>query len=418
MAGKGDRRDMGSGSLYQRADGMWIGYVSLPVGADGKRRRKYISGRTKALAAQRLKDARKDLDRSGDLPTSSPTVAAWARQWLTIRKRDMKPTSWVSYERQVTRYILPVLGRKRLDKLVAADVERLHSYITDDLGLSSTTAASAYNVLKGMLKHAVRTGRVTRNAAEFADPPRRAVSKRGSLTVEQAVALLKSVADDPDAFIRWSLALVLGMRQGECLGLTWEMVNLDRGTIKVAWQQQQLRWEHGCAAVDGGWACGYKRAAWCPRRRVPIPDNHEAEHIVDALWLLRPKSRAGWREFPIPDGLWEALRRYRECDPGGMRGLVLHRTPERAPQLGRPIPAYDDSPAWHAALKVAGVPDVPLHSARHTTASLLRHMKVPEDIRMAILGHGDRSVTAGYTHQLDDREGREAVNGLERLLSA
>ena len=71
----------------------------------------------------------------------------------------------------------------------------------------------------------------------------------------RVVALLRSVSTDPDAFIRWSLALVLGMRQGECLGLTWDMVDLERGVVTVAWQQQQLRWEHGCARREDGWDC-------------------------------------------------------------------------------------------------------------------------------------------------------------------
>jgi integrase len=70
---------------------------------------------------------------------------------------------------------------------------------------------------------------------------------------------------------------------------------------------------------------------------------------------------------------------------------------------------------WHTALQVAGLPSVPLHSARHTTASLLREMGVKEDVRMQILGHASPQVTAGYTH-LGDAETIDAMRMLGELV--
>ncbi|MDM4784684.1 tyrosine-type recombinase/integrase [Micromonospora sp. b486] len=45
---------------------------------------------------------------------------------------------------------------------------------------------------------------------------------------------------------RWAVALALGLRQGEALGLRWSDVDLDAGTLIVRRGRQRPRWEHGC----------------------------------------------------------------------------------------------------------------------------------------------------------------------------
>lgn len=407
MASKTARRDAGSGALYYDAGrDLWTASVTLPPRADGKRRRKVVRARTKAAAAAKLRALRGELDRAGDLATSSPTVETWARRWLSHQKSEMKPTSWVTYERTIARYILPVLGRKRLDKLTTEDVRRLRDYIVEDRGLSATTAATAHGVLTSMLKAAVVEGVTPRNVAALVKRPRRAAGTRKALSAAQARTLLGSVVGDPQAFVRWSLALIMGMRQGECLGLTRDEVDLDAGTLTIAWQLQSLRWEHGCGDRRGdGWPCGYVRGAWCSRRRVTIPQHHESVHLVDSIHLLRPKSDRGWRTVPMPAPMLEAMKRYLEQTEPGLGGVVLHRGD------GRPIPDYVDAPAWHAALRAAGLPSVPLHSARHTTSSLLHELGVSENIRMAILGHATAQTNRGYTHVSE----REVLDAMARL---
>lgn len=405
MPSKEARRDLGTGALYQRSsDGMWIGSVSLPE-RDGKRRRKYVSARSKADASSKLRELRKELDQQGDLPTSSTTVARWMETWLGHMKKDMRPTAWKTYQRQ-SKYIVAAIGKKRLDRLSASDVRRVTAYMTDDLGLSATTAANVHGVLKQALIAARADGKTVPDAGLAVKRPKRAAGTRGALTADQARDVLKVSADDGAAFVSWSLALLLGMRQGERLGLTRNAIDLDARTLTVEWQMQRIPWEHGCGAQrDQVWPCGYSRAAWCPKRRVEIPQHHEAKHLVDALWLLRPKTATGKRQLPIPEPLAVALERYLEQSEPGMAGLVLHR------ENGRPWEPSVDREMWHSTLALAGVPAVPLHSARHTTATLLREMGVPEDVRMQILGHADEQTTAGYTHLAKT----EAVDAMRRL---
>jgi len=420
VASKTKRRDAGSGALYQDARGFWTATVELPPATDGKRRRKVIRAKDKGVAQAKLRELRRELDRAGDLATSSPTVETWMRTWLDrIARPRLKPNTLTTYRGQVDRYIIPAIGRIRLDKLTPAHVRRVHDLASD--GRSSTTALQAHRILAKALKDAEREGRVTRNVAALVDAPRKAASTRGALTVGEARALLLSVSDDAHAAARWSVALLAGLRQGEALGLTRTMVDLERvaigpdgqpvpaPVITVSWQLQRLRWEHGCGpgpkTKANPWPCGRRRAGSCPQRHVDIPPDQEVRQVYGGLWLTRPKSRAGWREVPVAPHLRAVLERYFEQMPPGDEGLIFHR-PD-----GHPIDPSDDAEAWDRALKAAGLPDVPLHSARHTTATLLHALGVSERVRVTVLGHSSATVTAGYTHVTD----AEAAEGMGRL---
>src|SRR5690606_37801270 len=105
-----------------------------------------------------------------------------------------------------------------------------------------------------------------------------------------ARALLEAAASAGTA-ARWSAALLQGMRQGECLGLTWDAVDLDAGTVDVSWQLQPLPYlDRRDKAV------GFR-----------VPDGYEARHLHDAVHLVRPKSTRGRRVIPLVPWMTAAL---------------------------------------------------------------------------------------------------------------
>lgn len=397
------RREAGSGTIYQRADGYWCSAVELP--SDGtRRRRKVIVRRDKQAVVDALRAARRDLERSGDLPTASMTLATYLDQWITRAERDrLKPRTAAGYRGVIDRYLSPTLGRIRLDKLTVTHVDRLHDRMLAD-GLSSTTALQAHRILAVALRDAERKGMIPRNPATLAEAPRRAVAPRPALTADQARTLLSAVQDSP-LYVHWSLALLAGLRQGERIGLPVDQIDLDAGMLTVSWQMQRLPWRHGCARP-----CGLTPSR-CPQRTVPIPPGQEAERVSGGLWRLRPKSRAGWRQVPLAPPLAATLDRHLSTMTPARDGLLLHD------QDGRPIDPSRDSRAWHASLALAGLPDVPLHSARHTCSTLLFELGVDEQTRMTILGHSSAAVTRGYTHVATPMT-RDAMDRLGGLLTA
>lgn len=413
-----NKRAKGTGSVYQRAsDGAWCASIELPSDDPRKRRRKVIVRANKGDLVAALRDARKELERTGDLHTGTVTLAAWLDLWLdrAARTSRLKVSTVPGYQSKIELYLKPSIGKVKLDKLTPAHVQKMHDYVTETKGLSPTTALQAHRILAKALTDAVREGRISRNVASLVDAPRRAVVTIEALDGPQARALLLASASDDVEAASWATALLTGIRQGERLGLTREAIDLDgRQSLTVAWQLKRLRWSHGCAgaatrAPAGGWPCGKVRGGSCPARLMRIPADQEARQIEGGLWLLRPKSRAGWREVPICDPLAAVLRHFLEQHPGEPTDLIFTR------DGGRPIDPKDDTAAWDAALRRAGLPDVTEHSARHTCATLLHELGVPEQTRIKILGHSSATVTAGYTKVADSLT-RDAMRQLGELI--
>jgi integrase len=404
MAGKSERRKRNSGSIYQRAsDGMWVAAIPLPAGPNGQRRRKVIVRAKYADAVKELQKVRQKLDKAGDLSTSSPTLSSWLDTWWERYSERLKVSTRPSYRSTINNYIRPALGHVRLEQLGPAQVARLRDYIVKDKGLSSTTALNAHRVLSVILRDAEREGKIGRNPCSLIDAPSKAVHRVKYLDSGQARDLLAAL-DPGDGTVPLDLAmaataLLIGPRAGERIGLTRDEINLDTGAVTIAWQLQRLYFEHGCGERKGdAWPCGRTKGGYCPQRHLDIPDSQEAQHLEGGLYLTRPKSRAGWREFTAPPLLIETWRAYLEDHEPGMAGLIFTR------DQGRPIDPTEDNSWWDRILREAGLPDVNRHSARHTCNTILTELGYPVDVRQKIVGHASRAVNEQvYTHTSDAR---------------
>lgn len=426
----GDKRRLrGSGGLYQRAsDSMWVCAVELPQ-IGGKRRRKVIVRAKKEDALKELRKLRLTLDKHGDFGAPSPTLAAWCDDWMSRYGRKRKPTNWERDQSTIDRYIVPPLGKVKLDKLTVAHIHRMHAYVTtpapDGLGLSPTTANHAHRTLSAILEAAFSEEKVVRNVAKVAGAPAVAIVKKEHLDNAQARSLLTSL-DPGDGTVPTDLAMMAlsyftGMRPSERVGLTREMVDLDAGAITVAWQLQRIAFGHGCGRRDeaGKWPCGRKKAGYCPKRAELVPSTVEATRVEGGLWLTRPKTRAGWRTIPMIGILRETLRAYLDQHEPGMEGLIFTRPQGgkgKGALNGRPLDVAKYNARWHELIRGAGLPDVSPHSARHTCNTILTELKVPVDVRIQILGQaGERVNTQVYTHTSDSRV-REAMVELDAAM--
>lgn len=382
------RRAKGDGGLFKRADGMWIGVVELPIGGDGKRRRKFVSSKNRNECIRKLKALRADVDNNRIAVTPSATVEQWLNRWLVeIHKRKVRPNTFTGDEVIVRLHLIPHIGRRRLDQLTPAHVLAMHDAIE-----TSRNAQRAHGVLQKALKDAERQGMVTRNVALLVDKPGHVAADREPLTVDQAKQLLRSAIDTNDPFAtRWAAALLLGARQGELLGLQWSRVDLDAGEVDLSKQLQVIPPVHGCGERHGDktWPCGFTRPGACPQHKWDLPRGFKHEQLDGSLFLTPPKTRG--RVVPIPAPLWAMLENVQNS-VHNPHNLVWHHDD------GRPVDRYTDYDNWQAALKTAGLPPAPLHVARHTTATLLAIAGVPESVGMDALGHASVQVHRGYAH--------------------
>lgn len=423
------RRPRGSGGLYQReSDGMWVAVVELPS-IGGKRRRKPIVRAKKEDAVRELRKLNADLAKFGDFGAPSPTFADWCTDWMKRYGKKRKPTNWARDQSTMDRYLIPPLGKIKLDKISIAHVHRMQSYITDPkpdgLGLSPTTSNHAHRLLSTILEAAFAEEKVTRNVAKVAGAPAVAKVKKTHLSSGQARHLLESL-DPRDGTVPMDLAMMTlsyfaGPRPAERLGLTSDMINLDAGEITIAWQLQRIEFDHGCGdqREDGAWPCGRKKGGYCPHRQEIVPDTVEAIRVEGGLWLTRPKTEASWRTFPMVGILHETMAVYLDQHEPGMNDLVFTRPRGgngKGAFDGRPIDPTDYTDHWHRNIAYAGLPRVNPHSARHSCNTILTELGVPVDVRIQILGQAGAQVNERvYTHTSDTRV-REAMLALDQAI--
>lgn len=382
------RRQYGSGGLRQRADGKWVGTIEAGYTARGTRRRVSVVAATKAEARRRLTEKQRQMLAEG-APTpagSRATVKSWSDTWLTHHATRVRPKTYGTDAGAVARWIVPTIGAKRLESLTPGDVRAVTVAIRK-AGRSSTTARHAVSVLKKMLKAAMVEGHRVPPNVLLVTAPARAVSDRDAIPVEDVKKILAVAAQGNGA--RWVLALLQGMRQAEVLGLTWDAIDLDAGTLDVSWQLQSLP---------------YRRPR-DPSSGFRVPDGYEARHLIHAYHLTRPKTASGQRIIPLVPWAVAALRAWREdgWTPNPW-GLVWTSVDERHGRSEvRPARAALDRAGWAALQERAGVahpsgrPYV-LHEARHSTASLLLELGVDQKVIEAIMGHSSIVVTRGYQH--------------------
>lgn len=384
------RRARGDGGLYQRADDIWIGRVELPPGADGKRRQRTVSSKSFDTASERLRKLRNDVAEGRIAVTGNTTVAKWLDRWLNeIHADKIRPTTRRDYQTAIDLHIVPAIGKKRLDKLTVAHVRQMHAAVG-----KRRAAEKAHVILKKALKDAVREGMLTVNVADMLDAPKYKKNRRTSLSVEVVQRIIGTAvaSRDESQATRWVAAFLTGARQSELLGLRWHYVDLDAGYMDISWQLQQLSQAHGC-----GDTCGRTRPGWCPQRHWDLPPDFEHEVLHRSLVLTRPKTAAGERVVPILPPLLVKLRDLHDVQGANPHNLVWHY-PD-----GRPIGPREDYQAWKQLLieaKIIAPKDetLSMHTARHTTATLLRAAGVDEQTRMEILGHASVDAQRVYAH--------------------
>jgi len=354
-----------------------------------------------------------EYETKGSVSSKTLTVAAWLDRWLTdIVKPTTKPRTYDWYSTKVNSDISPRIGKVLLAALTPDQVRKMLKDIAKDGRVS--TARGAHRTLRAALNAAMADGYVMRNVASLITPPASTAKEREVLSLDEAKKVL--AATDRYA-VRWALALFTGARQGESLGLGWDRVNLADETLDISWQLQRLKFAHGCNLDSHGepkkeTTCGKTRAGSCPKRFFNFNPDFEYRILHGGIILSRPKTNKGTRIIPMPPALTAMLKRHRlatmhEPNP---HNLVWHE------ETGTPVDPSNDTERWDAVLKSVGVKDVPLHNARHTTATLLMSLKVDPMIIKAILGHSEVTTTQGYMH-VDLSLAREAMGRLGGELS-
>jgi integrase len=226
----------------------------------------------------------------------------------------------------------------------------------------------------------VREEIVSRNVAKLVRVPAPVRQEPKPLTVEEVRLLLRATRSHR-LHAMFVVFAVLGMRRSEVLGLQWDDVDLEQGTVRV---------RHGLHRVDG------------------------------ALRSLPTKTARSRRTIPLPDAVVAALRRHR-VRQGEERLLLGARWPDLGFVFTTPVgtaidPRNCTRVVQQACLDV-GVRVVRLHDFRHGCVSVLLGLGVPPRTTMSIVGHATLEVTMNVYGHVSLEDMRGAMDRLGELVS-
>ena len=365
------------GSIVKKGD-KWYVVVEDRDPQTGQRKRRWHSGyRTKREAQSACNDLLAAIQHGVYVPPSRQTVAEFATEWLDAIRATIRPSTMDKYRRDLRTHVVPYLGDIALNKLDATALNRLWATLAETgnkrqaagaeaSGLSPKSIENVAMTVHRMLKDAVRWGRLSRNPADAADPPRRSV-ERAQIQAWDAETLrrfLDACRTDGDRFYPlWVFIATTGLRRGEALGLRWSDVDLESGRARIT---------HTIGAIGWTVVAGQPKTA---AGRRPIA-------LDPATVAVLREHRRRMLEQRLLVGAGFVDQDYVFCEPDGS---PLH--PERVYQaFKRRVHKYD-------------LPALSPHGLRHTWATIALENGVHPRVVQERLGHAHISVTLQtYSH--------------------
>lgn len=326
----------------------WYAVIDLPKGEDGKRRQKSKCFPTKAQAYEWLTAVQVDRHLEGGV-----TLGQWLNSWLE-RLPHLRESTRESYRGHVTNYLLPLLGETPLAQIGVGEVTALHEMLAA-AGVSTETARRVHATLSTALTEADRQGLIAGNPCTKVRVGKGDRYEPSVWSSAEAARFLQATSHGELAAL-WRLALLLGLRRGELLGLRWRDVDLDAATLTVRTTR---------VLVGGRVVEGPPKSA---RSRRALPLDPRTLELLRRRW----KRQAGLSL----DTAWSPIE-------------YVFTTRE-----GRPL-----HPAWVSRqfteiVQQLGLPPIRLHDLRHTSATL--GLAAGESLKAvsARLGHSSIVVTA------------------------
>jgi integrase len=392
------RRGQNEGSIFERKDGRWAAQVNLGW-INGKRARKMFYGATRKDVQSKLNTALSNIDKGLPILSEKQTVDQYLNWWLQhVAKPTVRPATFTSYDELVRLHLGPAFKAVPLSKLAP---QHVRGFMTDKLnaGLSTRRVQYLHAVLRAALNTAMKDQIVIRNAAALVKPPRVVEKEVQPLTPDEARKLLKAIKGHRLEGL-FAVALALGLRQGEALGLRWRDVDFDAGKLRIRFALQRLK-------------------------------TRENGVTKSAFHLVEPKTKQSRRTISMPAVTLSALadHRARQLEERNLAGAAW-KTPalncggELLPvddlvfvtSVGTPFDAPTVTHRFQAVLKLAQISHHRFHDLRHTAATLLSVQGVHPRAIQAALGWENLSMLNRYSHFVEEQ--RQAVaSAMESILN-
>lgn len=311
----------------------------------------------------------------GDTMTMNDLASVYVDEYVS---KHLKISNIKNVRPSLHKYILPLLGRKKVTKLTRLEVQKWVNILMEKGELSGKTIKNHYSTLSGMMKFAVRMGIIERSPCHDIDLPKVQKKEAYYYTKEQVSQFLAALENIPDTELRYKaiayIALFGGLRNGEIMGLNWEDLNGSTVSIK------RTRYiKKGGIYEDTPKTLKSTRTVSLPQNAIDVLQELKIQQMERQL-LLGDK----WTDTPamFKNDFGDAL--------------------------------YPNLPAkWlKAFLEKNSLPHITMHGLRHTHTSLLAYLNTNKLDISRRLGHSQLSTTLNiYTHMFEESD-KQIANDL------
>lgn len=326
----------------------------------------------------------------GKLTVSVTTLGELLDRWpVHCESLGRSATTLREYRRLADKVVRPELGRVRLSKLTAANLDLLYAKLTAK-GLKATSVRRVHALVGAALHQAELWDLVDRNVARRASPPPVRSARITAPTPTEVQAIVTAAEKiEPGLAALLMVAALTGCRRGELCALRWTDLDWTTGTLAVERSVYET--------AGGGWA------------EKDTKSHHTKSH---------QERRIGLDELAIA-----VLRRHRNHVDRLAGELGLDVRPDafmfsRSPAGTEPVRPDVITKFATRAAKAAGLDHLHLHQLRHFSATQAFGAGFGPATVASRLGHADPSITLRvYSHAIEQRD-RDLAAALGNVLAA
>ncbi len=371
---------------------------------DGKRQWKTKGGFLLKKEAMRAgKQARDEYLKTGGRPTRKQDNISFntlAESYLErVLKKD-EPTTYTMYKTYFEKYFCPFLGNMAVKQIEFSDIEDLMQHISNHK-LSQSRIDGAKTVLHEVFAYAIKIRVITENPVEFTDMEfyGTEAEEKVPYTLEQIQQIFKTVPDDSPYRIVFVLGIFCGLRIGEILGLTWDHVDFEKGTIKIEKQMANIRYEHKAFHIikkpkSKKSVRTVHISKTVKKELMQVKNRQEEDRKAFGQEYLRPQTQDLYMQTKKLDRVVDAY----DIIEGNKELLLVCRKRNGGHMQSRAVDAYMRTLSKKMGFHLTS------HLGRHTHATLLLEKGANIVNISSRLGHNNTEITMEYLHNTEDAD--------------
>lgn len=348
----------------------WQIIIELGLDENGKRKRMFQSMQgTKKEAEKELQRLINELDGGSYIEETKMTTATYLRSWVkTYVEPNLSPTSIDGYKSNIENYIIPHIGNIPLQKLSPIHLQDMYTKLSlkgrldGKGGLSPRSIRYIHRNLSKALDQAMKMQIIKKNVATLVTIPK-VKPYNAEVYNEAEVVTMINKAKGTDMEVPITLAVTLGLRRGELLGLKWSEIDLDEGKMTIS---------NNLVSTSSG------------------------------AVLKTPKTNTSCRTLELSEGIVSLLKKHRLAQKENKMKLgsaYIDNDLVCCYPDGNIIQPKNFSKKFSNFLKRNGLKHIRLHDLRHTNATLMLSYGIPAKVASERLGHSSISITLDlYSH--------------------